>query len=64
MTSGVALLDRAIYMKTKLGTEASALWLEKQGISFELGILALVGSNRARQYGVHVSRVSQRGWNK
>lgn len=62
MSAGIALLDRAIYMKMKPGTEASALWLEKQGISFELGVLALVGSARARNYGVHVSRICQKGW--
>jgi hypothetical protein len=59
-----AVLDRALYMKNRLGTEAAALWLKKQGVSFELSVIALVGSSRARYYGVHVSRLCQKGWNK
>ena len=60
----VELLEHAINMRDRLGTEEAALWLEKQGISFELAVIVLVGSNRARDYGVHVARIAQRGWNK
>lgn len=60
----VELLQRGLHMKSRLGTEAASLWFEKQGISPELATIALVGSNRARHYGVHVSRIAQRGWNK
>jgi hypothetical protein len=51
-------------MKNRLGTEAAALWLKKQGVSFEIGIVALVGSERARKYGVHMGHICRRGWNK
>ena len=62
--NGSQLIERAILMKNRLGTKVAALWFEKQGVNFEFGIVALVGSNRARAYGVHVGRVARQGWNR
>ena len=64
IVDGKKLLDRAFVMRDARGTRAAAAWLEKQGISPELGIIALRGSNRARHYGVDTGRICQRGWNK
>ena len=61
---GIVLLEHAIFMRNRRGTKAAALWMEKHGLSFEIGIIALVGSVRARSYGVHVARICQRGWNR
>ena len=60
----IAILERAQFMRLRLGTEAAALWMEKQGMSFEIAVVALVGSGRARHYGVEMGRIAQRGWNK
>lgn len=62
--TGIQFLDRAMMMRWRLNARAAALWMEKQGMSYEFGLVALVGSNRARTYGVHVARIAQRGWNK
>jgi len=49
-------------MRFRLGILAAALWIEKQGMSLELGVVALVGSERARDYGVYVGRICSRDW--
>ncbi len=58
----VEVLERGILMKNRLGTRAAGEWFEKQGISKELGIIALVGSERARKYDVHVGHICSRRW--
>ena len=60
MTQGYQMLERAFYMRDRLGTRAAAMWLEKQGMKFGLGIIALVGSQRAKHYGVEVGRICGR----
>lgn len=62
--TGVQLLDKALLMRWKRNAREAALWMEKQGLSYEFGLVALVGSNRARTYGVYVARIAQRGWNR
>lgn len=57
-------MDNLIHLRDVIGTEAAAQWADKHGISREFAVVALVGSVRARTYGVHVARVSRRGWNR
>ena len=62
IVKGRELLDRGLVMRDKLGTEAAALWFEKQGISYEFGYIALRGSEAARRHGIDVSKVCGPGW--
>lgn len=56
------LLERALNMKAKDGADVAARWLEKQGISRELGLIAMVGGKPANErYGVDVWRWGKRG---
>ena len=49
-------------MRDRLGTEAAAYWFEKQGINFELAMVALMGSEKARKYGVHMGHICSPKW--
>ena len=43
-------MEEALVLKQTYGIESAARWLERQGISYELAILVLVGFARASRY--------------
>ena len=49
-----SLLETALTLRYVKGTMAAAEWLEFQGISYQLAIIALVGGRRAAYYGVRI----------
>ena len=62
VTDGQKLFERGQMLRFRLGTRAAAFWFEKQGVSFEFAVIALVGSETARNYGVEVGRISSPNW--
>lgn len=66
MTNGSELMDKALHMKRKSGAMKAAYMMQKEGISYELAMLALVGFSRCRDYygfeWVHWS--TERSWKK
>jgi hypothetical protein len=53
-------MERALYMRYRLGVRGAACWLEAQGVNYELAIFALVGSRYAPRYGVRAGLFWQR----
>ena len=52
MTEGRDLMEKALFIRDSYGTEKAALFLETNGINRPLAVLALVGSLKAKRYGV------------
>ena len=51
---GAVLLEQARGLRYAIGVEETARWLEAKGIPRALGIVALVGGNKAARYGVRI----------
>jgi len=54
---GHELMERALTMRDSGNVEIAARWLEAQGISYELAMIALIGARAAERHGVKINYI-------